>query len=87
VGGLSPVSSQFLISSGHAFGVVIRVRDFVRKLDGLGLSRRELESEVQRGSAVKAVFSLERFLPDNKHGSGIGDCIDGGGVVLKRIRA
>lgn len=25
-----------LISSGHAFGVVIRVRDSVRKLDGLG---------------------------------------------------
>jgi hypothetical protein len=54
---------MFSISSGHAFGVVIRVRDFVRKLDGLGLSRRELESEVQRGSAVKAVFSLERFCP------------------------
>jgi hypothetical protein len=39
-------------SSGHAFSVVIRVRDFVRKLDGLGLSRRELEFEVQLGSAA-----------------------------------
>jgi hypothetical protein len=51
------------ISSGHAFGVVIRVRNSIRKLDGLGLSRRELESEAQRGSAVKAVFTLERFCP------------------------
>ena len=41
----------------------------------------------QHGSAAKAVFSLGAFLPDKEHGSGIGDCIDGGGIVLKRIRA
>jgi len=44
----------------------------------------ELESEAQHGSAVKAVFSLERSCPIDEHGSGIGDCIDGGGVVLKK---
>jgi len=46
----------------------------------------KLESEAQHGSAVKAVFSLERSCPIKELGSGIGDCVDGGGVVLKRIR-
>ena len=50
-------------------------------------SSSELESAAQPGSAAKAVCSMERlFVPDSKHGSGIGDCIDGGGVVLKRTR-
>jgi len=54
---------ETLDSNGHAFCVVIGVRNSVRKLYGFGVSRRELESEAQRGSAVKAVFSLERFCP------------------------
>ena len=50
-------------------------------------SSAELESAAQPGSAAKAVCSMERlFVPESKHGSGIGDCIDGGGVVLKRTR-
>src|SRR5215469_16991301 len=38
----------------------------------------------EHGSAAKAAYSLEGFLPAMKHGSGFGDCGDGGGVVLKR---
>jgi hypothetical protein len=45
--------------------VVIRVRNSIPKLDGLGVSRRELKSAAQRGSAVKAAFTLERFCPNN----------------------
>lgn len=46
-----------------------------------------LESESQHGSAVKAANTLERFCPIEEHGSGIGDCDDGGGIILKRIKA
>jgi hypothetical protein len=48
-----------------------------------GLAR--LETEEQRGPAVKAVFALQCSIPDLEHGSG--DWIDGGGVALKRLRA
>ena len=47
----------------------------------------QLESEAQHGSAAKADFVLERSCPTKEHGSGTGDCVDGGGVVLKRIMA
>jgi len=50
-------------------------------------AKLSLESEAQRGSAAKAVFFFGAFLPDHKHGSGIGDCKDGGGFALKRIKA
>ena len=56
---------KFHNSSGHTFGVVIRVRNSIPKLYGLGVSRRELKSAAQRGSAVKAAFTLERFCPNN----------------------
>ena len=39
----------------------------------------QLESEAQHGSAAKAVFVFGAFLPDSEHGSGTGDCVDGGG--------
>ena len=35
---------------------------------------------------LRPIFLTGAFLPDFEHGSGNGDCIDGGGVVLKRIR-
>ena len=38
----------------------------------------QLEFAAQHGLAAKADFSLERFSPDTKHGSGTGDCVDGG---------
>ena len=31
-------------------------------------------------------MALERWCPIKEHGSGIGDCNDGGGIVLKRRR-
>jgi hypothetical protein len=43
-----------------------------------------LKSEEQRGSAAKTAFVLGAFLPDCKPGSGNGDCIDGGGIVLNK---
>jgi len=45
-----------------------------------------LESQAQHVSAAKAAFTLERLCPIKERGSGISDCDDGGGVVLKRIR-
>jgi hypothetical protein len=53
------------IATATPSGVVIRVRNSIPKLDGLGVSRRELKSAAQRGSAVKAAFTLERFCPNN----------------------
>ena len=38
-----------------------------------------LESQVQPGLAAKAAIIFGAFLPEVKHGSGIGDCVDGGG--------
>jgi len=46
-----------------------------------------LESQAQHVSAAKAACTLERLCPIKERGSGIGDCDDGGGVVLKRITA
>src|SRR5258707_15827488 len=40
----------------------------------------QLKSEAQHGPTAKAVFFLTgAFLPDFEHGSGIGDCVYGGG--------
>ena len=36
---------------------------------------------------LRPIYLIGAFLPDFEHGSGIDDCIDGGGVVLKRIKA
>jgi hypothetical protein len=46
--------------------------------------RPHFESQAQHDSAAKAACSLERLCPIKERGSGIGDCDDGGGVVLKR---
>ena len=40
--------------------------------------RSRFKMPPQSDSTVKAVLSLERFLPDFKHGSGVGDYVDGG---------
>src|ERR1700730_5649032 len=39
----------------------------------------QLESEAQHGLGAKADFLTGAFLPDFEHGSGICDCMDGGG--------
>ena len=39
----------------------------------------QLKSEARRGSAAKATIFNGAFLPDQEHGSGFGDCVDGGG--------
>ena len=44
----------------------------------------QLESGAQPGSAAKAVLSLERSCPRSEHGSGIGDCEDGGGACPEK---
>ena len=43
-----------------------------------------LESETQRGLAAKADFFNGAFLPDPERGSGIGDCVDGGGLCPEK---
>jgi hypothetical protein len=48
---------------------------------------RHVEAFARHFRRPPVYFSLERFCPLDEHGSGVGDCIDGGGVVLKRIRA
>jgi len=53
----------------------------------LDRGRLAVESVPEQSSTAKAAFSLERFLPAIKHGSGFGDYGDGGGVVLKRRKA
>jgi len=45
-----------------------------------------LKSQAQHVLAAKAACTLERSCPIKERGSGIGDCDDGGGVVLKRTR-
>ena len=45
--------------------------------------RAALESEHNLlGRLGRNIFGA--FLPDTKHGSGIGDCKDGGGIVLNK---
>jgi hypothetical protein len=82
VGWFADIHDKSLSSLGHPFGVVARARDSIRE----GLWRAHYLGKIwpQCGSAVKAVSSLEPFLPDVKHGSGVGDCVDGGGAVLEK---
>ena len=45
----------------------------------------QLKSGAQHGPAAKAVFFLTgAFLPDFEHGSGIGDCVYGGGCCPEK---
>ena len=45
----------------------------------------QLKSEAQHGPTAKAVFFLTgAFLPDFEHGSGIGDCVYGGGCCPEK---
>jgi hypothetical protein len=47
----------------------------------------ELKSEAQHDSAAKAALPLERFCPDKSMAPVFGDCVDGGGVALKSVKA
>lgn len=44
----------------------------------------KLESDVQPGSAAKAALSLAHFCPHLSMAPVLGDCKDGGGIVLNK---
>jgi hypothetical protein len=74
-------------SSGHPFGVVVRARNSLRDLHDPGTASAQLESTAQRDSAAKAALPLARFCPDKSMAPVFGDCVDGGGIALKRVKA
>jgi hypothetical protein len=76
------------IATGHLLRWLCEPETPVRRVV---LKGAQLECEAQTGSAVKAVFSMERFCPINSMAPALAIVwlaivIDGGGVVLKRTR-